>query len=71
MAIVGQLAFAALIFGRKLLRSWKHLIVCAAGLITVGVLRMHPIWGIVTASIFGFCLCSENKQEAGCDIDAD
>jgi chromate transporter len=71
IAIVGQLAFAGLIFGRKLLRSWKHVIVCAFGLITVGVLGLHPVWGIVTAGAFGFWLCPEkDPKRAGCDADA-
>jgi chromate transporter len=71
VAIVGQLAFAGLIFGRKLLRNWKHVIVCAFGVITVGVLGLHPVWGIVTAGAFGFWLCPEkDPKRAGCDADA-
>lgn len=45
IAIVGQLAFAGLIFSRKLLRGWRQGIVCAAGLMAVGVLGLHPIGG--------------------------
>ena len=37
IAIVGQLAFAGYIFGKKLLRGWRHFVVCAAGVLTVGV----------------------------------
>ena len=72
IAIVGQLAFAGFVFGKKLLRSWRHFTVCAAGVIAVGVLKMHPIWGIVTASVLGFWFCQGNKsQEVGCDANAD
>jgi chromate transporter len=71
-AIVGQLAFAGFVFGKKLLRSRKHFIVCSAGVITVGVLGTHPIWGIVIASALGFWLCPGNKsREAGCDANTD
>jgi chromate transporter len=61
VAIAGQLAFAGYAFGRKLLRSWKHFAVCAAGVIVVGVLGMHPIWGMITAGALGFLLCPGNK----------
>jgi chromate transporter len=72
IAIVGQLAFAGFVFGRKSLRSWRHLVVCAGGVLIVGVLRMHPIWGIITASVLGFWLCPGNKpQETGWNANAD
>jgi chromate transporter len=70
IAIVGQLAFAGFIFGRKLLKSWRHLIVCAGGVLIVGVLGIHPIWGIITASVLGFWLCPRNKEQ-GVDCNAD
>jgi len=61
IAVAGQLAFAGFIFGRKLLRRWQHFVVCAVGVITVGVFKLHPIWGLITASILGFWLCPENN----------
>jgi chromate transporter len=63
IAIVGQLAFSGFIFGRRLLKSWRHFIVCAGGVLAVGVLGMHPIWGIITASVLGFWLCPGNKPQ--------
>jgi chromate transporter len=72
VAIVAQLAFTGFIFGKKLLRSWKHFVVCGAGLIVVGVLGMHPLWGIVAASLFGFWLCPGNKsKKTGTGTNAD
>jgi chromate transporter len=56
IAVAGQLAFAGFIFGRKLLRRWQHFVVCAVGVLTVGVFKLHPIWGLITASILGFWL---------------
>jgi chromate transporter len=61
IAVTGQLAFAGFIFGRKLLRKWQHFVVCAAGVITIGVFGLHPIWGLITASILGYWLCPGNK----------
>jgi chromate transporter len=72
IAVVGQLAFAGFIFGRKLLRSWRHFIVCAGGVLTIGVLGMHPIWGIMAASVLGFWLCpGDNPQGADCHANDD
>lgn len=61
VAVVGQLAFAGFIFGRRLLRRWPHFAVCAAGIIVVGVFRMHPIWGLITASVLGYWLFPGKK----------
>ena len=63
VAIVGQLAFTGLIFSRKLLRGWRHAAVCAVGLIVVGVLRLHPIWGIMAAGMVGYWLCPEMNSQ--------
>jgi chromate transporter len=72
IAIVGQLAFAGFVFGRKLLHGWKPLAVCAAGVIIVGVLGMHPIWGIIAATVLGFWLCPGSKPEGTrCNTNAD
>jgi chromate transporter len=62
VAIVGQIAFAGLIFGRKLLRRWVHFVVCATGLIVVSVLGAHPIWGLITAGVLGLWLCSGDRN---------
>ena len=62
VAIAGQLAFAGLIFGRRLLRGWKPFVVCVAGVAAVGVIGLHPVWGIITASTLGYWLCPGNKQ---------
>lgn len=62
IAVAGQLAFAGFIFGRKLLRRWQHFVVCAAGVIIIGVFGVHPIWGLITASMLGFWLCPGNKS---------
>jgi chromate transporter len=62
VAIAGQLAFAGFIFGRKLLRRWVHFVVCAVGLMVVSVLGAHPIWGLITAGVLGFWLCSGDRD---------
>jgi chromate transporter len=59
IAVSGQLAFAGFIFGRKLLRQWQHFLVCALVVMTVGVFRLHPIWGLTIAVVFGFWLCPD------------
>ena len=69
VAIAGQLAFAAFIFGRKLLQGWPPVVVCAAGVFVVGVLRLHPIGGIITAGLLGYWLCPGN-QPPGAIVDS-
>ena len=61
IAVAGQLAFAGFIFGRTLLRRWTHLLVCAVGVIIVGAGGMHPIFGLVAASILGYWLFPGSK----------
>ena len=56
IAVAGQLAFAGVSFGRKLLHGWPAFIVCAAGLLTVGVLRLHPVLAVLITGALGFCL---------------
>lgn len=63
IAIVGQLAFTGFIFSRKLLPGWRHAAVCAVGLIAVGVLKLHPIWGIVAAGTAGYWFCPEMNSQ--------
>jgi chromate transporter len=72
IAVAGQLAFAGFIFSRKLLRRWQHFVVCAAAVIIVGVFRLHPLWGLITAGGLGFWLCPANDSKgACCDTNAD
>lgn len=61
IAVAGQLAFAGFIFGRTLLRKWTHVLVCAVGVIIVGVGGMHPIFGLVAASMLGYWLFPGSK----------
>lgn len=63
IGVVGQLAFAGLIFGRKHLRSWRNAIVCAVGLIVVSVFKMHPVWAVITAGGIGYFLCKNGKPQ--------
>ncbi len=61
IAVAGQLAFAGFIFGRKLLRQWQHVAVCAAGVAAVGVLGMHPLGGLIIASVLGYWFLPAEK----------
>lgn len=54
IAVAGQLAFAGLFFGRRSLGKWQHIIGFIIGLTLIGILKIHPIWGIISVSIFGF-----------------
>jgi len=62
IAVAGQLAFAAFIFGRKLFHRWQHLAVCAAGVIAVGVFGLHPLFGLLAAGLLGYRLLPENRK---------
>lgn len=58
IAVAGQLAFAGLIFSKKLLLRWQNLGACLAGIVAVGVFGLHPLWGIIIAVIFVYWLWS-------------
>ena len=61
IAVAGQLVFAGYIFGRKLLKRWQHFVVCVAGVIMVGVFRLHPVLGIISTGVLGFLLSPRDK----------
>lgn len=63
IAVVGQLAFASLDFAKRSLKKWQHYLVCIIGLIVIGVLKMHPLWGLISTSVLGFLFFpyKENK----------
>lgn len=62
LAVVGQLAFVSLTFGRKLLTRWRNVIVCGVGLTLVAVVGTHPIWAILVAGGLGYWLCPANES---------
>ena len=64
LAVAGQLAFAGYVFGRKLLRRWQHFALCAAGLITVGIFRVHPLGGLAAAALLGYWLIPGSELES-------
>ena len=54
IAVAGQLAFAGLSFGKRSLGKWQQMTGFILGLTIIGVLKIHPIWGIIAVSVFGF-----------------
>jgi len=69
IAVTGQLAFAAFVFGRKQLRSWRNVVVCAVGVLVVAVLKLHPIWAVIAAGGLGYGLCKNVKPLDSPDAD--
>lgn len=67
IAVVALLAFASYIFGRKYLRKWSDVIVCAVGLFAVAVLGLHPVWGIFIAGALGYSLCESHDRSRRSD----
>ncbi|NLI79677.1 MAG: chromate transporter [Candidatus Riflebacteria bacterium] len=65
VAVAGQLAFASYAFGRKLLRDWRSFVVCAAGLVAILVLHLHPVWTIVVTGVLGLLLFRPGEPAAG------
>ena len=53
VAVAGQLAFVGFTFGKRLLRNWRNILVCMAGVTVVAVLRVHPVWAILVAGGLG------------------
>jgi len=65
IGVGGQLAFTSFAFGRKLLRSWPKMAVCAGALAMTVVWEMHPIWVLVVAGGLGFALTKPGPQAPG------
>ncbi|OHB64758.1 MAG: hypothetical protein A2Y76_15720 [Planctomycetes bacterium RBG_13_60_9] len=57
VAVAGQLAFVGFTFGKRLLRNWRNILVCMAGVTVVAVLRVHPVWAILVAGGLGYWIC--------------
>lgn len=62
IGVVGQLAFAGLVFSKRLLQKWAHLLICAIGVIIIGVFGLHPIFGLLTVSLIGYWFCTDGKS---------
>jgi chromate transporter len=65
IGVAGQIAFTAFVFGRRLLRSWRSVVVCAAGAATVVILRVHPLFALIAAVALGYLLCARTKTPGG------
>jgi chromate transporter len=65
IGVAAQIAFTAFVFGRRLLRSWRSVVVCAAGLAAVGILRVHPLFALVAAVGLGYWLCPRAGTKGG------
>ncbi len=63
LAVAGQLAFAGFTFGRKLLKRWRYVIVVGVSLAMIGLLNLHPLWGLLTAALLGFWICPVKENE--------
>ncbi len=61
LAVAGQLAFVGFTFGRKPLRHWRNILVCATGLLVAGALHWHPIWAVVVAGLLGYWICPHHQ----------
>jgi chromate transporter len=65
IGVAAQIAFTAFVFGKRLLRSWRSVVVCAAGVAVVGVLRVHPLFALIAALALGYWLCPRGKAPGG------
>ena len=54
IAVVGQLAFASLIFGKRLIKQWSHLVLAIMGVLIMGILKMHPIFGLMIVALSSY-----------------
>ncbi len=61
IAVAGQLAFTGWVFARRHLRTVRHGVVCAVGLIAVALFNLHPVWAILLAGAAGYWLCGNPR----------
>ncbi len=64
LAIAGQIAYAAYIFGRRHLNNIQNMAICAAGLVLLFVFRVHPVLAVVSAGALGYFLCRRRDKRA-------
>ncbi len=57
IAVTGQLAFTGFVFGRKLLRTWRRVLVCVLGLVVVAGMGVHPIFAVIVTGSVGYWMC--------------
>ncbi len=65
VAVAGQLAFTGWVFARRHLRTVRNGLVCAAGLIAVGGLHLHPVCAILLTGAAGYWLCGNTRTASG------
>ncbi len=61
IAVGGQLAFAGFIFGRRHLRTWQNIVICAVGLAIVAGLQWHPVVAVLATGGLGYLLCKPGR----------
>ncbi len=61
IAVAGQIAFAALVFVRRLRLHWKNVVVCVVGLFILGM-KIHPVWAVSVAAVLGCLLMRERMM---------
>ncbi len=54
IGVAGLLGFAAYTFGRKYVRDYRNMLVCAVGLVVIAVLGMHPVWAVIVCGVVGY-----------------
>lgn len=64
IAVAGQIAFACLTFGRKLLKRRADLAPCAVAL-GMMVMGAHPVWAIAAAGVLGALVLGDGAADEG------
>ncbi len=54
LAVAGQLAFTSYLFARKYLMSLANVALCAVSFLMIVLLKLHPIWAVITAAGIGY-----------------
>ncbi|MDY0383074.1 MAG: chromate transporter [Atribacterota bacterium] len=54
IAVVGQLCFASLLFSKRLIRRLAHIVICVMGILIMGVIKLHPIFGLAVVSTISY-----------------
>ncbi len=61
VGICGQLAYMGYVLARRDLRDPRSIALCAAALLPVALLGLHPVWAIITAAMAGYWLLRDEK----------
>ncbi len=62
-AVAGLIAYVAFGMGKTILRGWKQMLLTCVGVFLGLVLKVNPLWIILTSAVAGYFLCNGDYND--------